>query len=344
MRIVFIKVKKMKKFIFLVFIISFLSGCKDNSKEKDNSSIIPKDAGIEQLNNLIAKNPGDTGLLFERAKYYYKNELYDKAIEELNSIMKIDSLNPDYYHLLSDAYMDSAQSRFALSTMKKLINIYPDRVPSLLKLSELFFIVKEYDNSISTVNNILYLSPNNPEAYFMLGVNFREMKELAKAKNSFKTVVENNPEHIDAWLQLGQIAEEQGDSIAITYYKNAIKIDTASIEALHYLAFYYQNHKRIDESLKIYRKMSVLNPNNTSSYFNTGLIYLKMDSLPQAYNNFNLLVNIARGNPKGYYYRGLVSYMNGEQEKARADFEQALKINPEYTEAKSMLKKLKKSK
>lgn len=330
----------MKKLIFFAFIMSFLLSCKDNNKENADISTIPKDAGIEQLNALLEKNPNNKTLLFERAKYYYENEFFDKAIDELNAIIKIDSLNPDYYHLLADAYMDSAQSRFAISTMKKLINIYPDRIPSLLKLSELFFIVKEYDNSISTVNSILYLSPNNPEAYFMLGVNFREMKEMAKANNSFKTVVENNPDHIDAWLQLGQIAEEQGDSIAITYYKNAIKIDTSSTEALHYLAYYYQNHKRIDEALKIYRKMSVLKPNNTSSYLNTGLIYLKMDSLKQAYDNFNLLVNIAKGNPKAYYYRGLVSFMNGEPEKARRDFEQALKINPEYADAKKMLKKI----
>ena len=334
------KVMMMKNLIFLTFILLFLLGCKDNNKENEEISIIPEDASIEQLNRLIAKNPGDVNLLFERANYYYRNEHYDSAIVELNNIVKIDSLNPDYYHLLADAYMDSAQSRFALSTMKKLINIYPDRIPSLLKLSELFFIVKEYDNSISTVNSILYLSPANPEAYFMLGVNFKEMRELAKAKNSFKTVVENTPEHIDAWLQLGQIAEEQGDSLAITYYKNAIKIDTSSIEALHYLAYYYQNHKRVEEALNLYRKMSILKPGYTSSYLNSGLIYLNMDSLPQAYDNFNILVNIANTNPKGYYYRGMVNFLNKDIIKAKMDFLQALKLDPGFNEAKEMLKKV----
>jgi tetratricopeptide (TPR) repeat protein len=175
----------------------------------------------------------------------------------------------------------------------------------------------------------------------MLGVNFKEMKEFTKAKNSFKTVVENDPEHIDAWLQLGELAEEQGDSIAITYYKNAIKSDTTSVEALHYLAYYYQNHKRTGEALKLYRKMSILNPNNTSSYLNTGLIYMKMDSLPQAFDNFNLMVNISKANPKGYYYRGLVQYLNGDMIKAKNDFEQCLKIDPQFIDAKKMLDKVK---
>ncbi|MGE5357246.1 MAG: tetratricopeptide repeat protein [Deltaproteobacteria bacterium] len=332
---------KVKRIIFPVLLLILLGAC--GKKDDKNKALIPSDASLEQLNSLIEKNPDDTGLLFERAKYYYKNQLYDKTIEEINSILKKDSLNPDYYHLLADAYMDSAQSRFALSTMKKLINKYPDRIESLLKLSELFFIVKEYDNSISTVNSILYLSPNNPEAYFMLGVNFKEMQELSKAKNSFKTVVENDPGHVDAWLQLGQIAEEQGDTTAITYYKNAIKTDTSSIEAIHYLAYYYQNHNRIDEALSLYRKMSIMNPTNTSSYLNAGLIYMKMDSLPKAYDNFNLLVNISKANPKAYYYRGLVQYLNGDNVKAKIDFEQCLKIDPEFSDAKTMLNKIKKT-
>lgn len=332
----------MKNLILILFILFSISACKENQEK--NKIIIPKDASLEELNRLLSKNPEDPALLYERAKYYYEHDNYKEAIVDLENVLKKDSLNPDYYHLLADSYMDSAQSRFALSTMKKLIDKFPERIPSLLKLSELFFIVKEYDNSISTLNSILYLSPNNPEAYFMLGVNFREMKEFTKAKNSFKTVVENNPEHVDSWIQLGEIAEEQKDKLAETYYKNALKADTSNINSIHYLAYYYQNQNKMDLALEYYRKMSNIEPNNQTSYLNAGLIYLKMDSLSKAFDNFNILVNIAKVNPKGYYYRGYVHYLNGESQKARSDFEQALKIDPEFEDAKAMLNKIKSKK
>lgn len=289
---------------------------------------------------MIDKDPENASLLFARGQYFYDTENYEKAIEDLEKAIKIDSIQPDYYHLLSDAYMDSAKSRYAIQTMKNLIDRFPERVPSLLKLAELFFIVKEYDNSISTINSILYLSPGNPDAYFLLGVNFKEMGKLNEAKNSLLTSVENNPEDIDAWLQLGQVAELQKDTAALTFYSNALHVDSTSIEALHHIAFFYQNNGKTPKALETYRKMSIMNPNYTSSYLNAGLIYLHLDSLKQAYDNFNILINIDRTNPKGYYYRGYVNYLTGNKENARSDFEQTLKIDPEFTEVKEMLEKV----
>lgn len=333
----------MKIKIILFFVVAvILYSCKEDENKK--VAVIPNDPTLEQLNELIVKSPKDEKLLFERAKYYNKNEKYKDAISDMRSVLKIDSLNPVYYHSLADIYMDAAWSRFAIKTMQDLLNIYPERIPSLLKLSEFYFIVKEYDKSISTINSILYLSPDNPEAYFMLGVNFKEMKQFAKAKNSFLTAVENKPEHVNAWLELGQLAELQNDTTAITYFKNAILIAPDNIESLHYLAYYYQNNGKIPEALKTYRKISVLNPNYTSAYFNSGVIYLKLDSIQQAFDNFNILVNIDRGNPKAYYFRGMSHYLGENDDAARSDFQQALKIFPEYEEAKVMLEKLREKK
>lgn len=326
------------KLIILFVIANLLYSCKEEENKK--VAVIPDDPTLEQLNILVDKTPKDEKLLFERAKYFYKNEKYKEAIADMRNVLKIDSLNPIYYHSLSDIYMDAAQSRFAIKTMQDLIAIYPERIPSLLKLSELYFIVKQYDKSITTINSILYLSPDNPEAYFMLGVNFKEMKQLAKAKNSFLTAVENNPEHINAWLELGQLAEIQNDTTAVTYFKNAVLVAPQNIEALHYLAYYYQNNGNLPEALNTYRKISALNPNYTSAYFNSGIIYLKLDSIQQAFNNFNILVNIDRGNPKAYYFRGMSHYLGGNDEAAKMDFLQALKIYPEYEEAKTMLEKI----
>lgn len=327
--------------VFILFLFSMIIySCKNDSDEK-KSKVLPADPTLEQINSLLQKNPEDINLLRERARYLYNNDKYEDAINDMKKVLETDSLNPDNYHLLADMYLDNAQSRYAIRTMEKVISLYPERVQSLLKLSEIYFIIKQYDKSIATINSILYFSPQNPEAYFMLGVNFKEMKQLGKAKNSFLTAVENNPELIDGWIELGQIADEQKDTMAETYFKNAILIDTSNISSLHHLAYFYQNHNRPAEALKLYKKIITMNTNYTPAIFNTGIIYLKEDSLKQAFENFNILVNIDKSNPKGYYFRGLTHYINHENEKAKADFKQALKIFPEYEEAKNMLEKLK---
>lgn len=329
-----------RKILFLAVFVLSIAACKDN--EKVNKKVeIPPDATIGQLNTLLEQYPEDTGLLFERAKYYAETGIYESAIEDMNKLISIEPQNPDHYHYLADLYMDSAQSRFAVFTMQKIIEMYPERIQSLLKLSEIYFIIREYDNSIETINSILYLSPGNPEAYYMLGVNFKETNEYSKAMNSFLTAVERDANHTDSWIQLGLLAEETKDEKAEVYYNNAIRSDTSSIEALHHMAFFYQEQGRMDEALDIYRQMGIKSPANASSFYNSGLIYLKLDSLERAYENFTIVINTNRTNPRAYYYRGLVNYIIGDMDKATIDLEQALKLDPGLREAEDKLKTIK---
>ena len=144
-----------------------------------------------------------------------------------------------------------------------------------------------------------------------------ENTSVVKAKNSFLTTVENKPEHIDAWLELGQMAEEQKDKIAEIYYKNALLINKNNKEVMHYLAFYYQNNDKLQEALNIYSNIIINNPTYSAAYLNSGIIYLNQDSIEQAFNNFNLLVNIDKSNPKFFeeYERGYRKIVRDHTEK-----------------------------
>lgn len=328
----------MKKILIVLLTTFVFFSCKE---DKDaNKKISLDNPTLEQLNKLVEEAPNDVKVLFERAKYFYSNEKYKKAINDMKSILKIDSIKPLYYYTLADIYLDDANSRYAINTMEKVVNIHPENIKSLLKLSEVYFIVKNYDKSISTINSILYLSPDNPEAYFLLGVNFKELKQYVKAKNSFLTVVENNPENIDAWLELGQMAEQQKDKIAETYYKNALLVDKNNKEVLHHLAYYYQNNNDFQKALDIYRDIIVKNPSYSAAYLNSGIINLKQDSFKKAFDNFNLMVNLDKADPKAYYFRAVSHYMVNNDIAAKKDLEQAIKLYPEYKEAKQLLEKI----
>ena len=82
------------------------------------------EAALDKLTALINKNPDDHTLLYERAKLSYNNANYDQVIMDLEKALKIDSLVPEYYHLLSDASMDYYRSKDALQTMQKAGEIF----------------------------------------------------------------------------------------------------------------------------------------------------------------------------------------------------------------------------
>jgi len=325
--------------LFCLFNILFFISC--NGGESKKAEIKPTgDALIDRLTQELQKAPDDIDLLYQRASVYYEKDEFEASIQDLEKAMSIDSLKPEIYHLLSDNYMDYFSSRKALDMMEKVVRLFPERIPSLLKLSETQMILSQYENSVFTINEILRLSPQNNEAYFMLGMNFRAMGDIDRAINSFQTAVENDPEMTDAWLILGELHEKKGSKDAIKFYNNAVNVSPDKPEALHSKAFYLQNHNDIPGALEIYKDIIIKNPSYTDAYLNSGVLYMEIDSLDRAFELMNLLAGVQPQNPLAYYYRGVIHDAYGNYEAASIDLQNSLNISPEFKEAQAMLKKV----
>ena len=328
---------KNRLFLLLFAMLVFTTMACNNKEAKTNDIKPSGDALIDQLSQEIQKAPEDINLLYQRASLYYDKDEYEASINDLEKAMTIDSLRPEIYHLLADNYLDYYRSREALDMMEKVVRLFPERIPSLLKLSEMQMILNQYENSVFTVNEILRLSPQNNEAYFMLGMNFRAMGDIDRAINSFQTAVENDPEMLDAWIILGELHERKGSKDAVKFYDNAINVAPDKPEAYHSKAFYLQNNGDIPGALEIYRDIIIQHPNYSDAYLNSGILYMELDSLDRAFEQMNLLASVQPQNPMAYYYRGLIHNAYGNYEAASIDLQNSLNLNPELKLAQELL-------
>lgn len=326
----------------LLTICFLVCGLLSHSCKQDNSDSSKEtgNAALDKLNVMIAKDSADHTLLYERAKLYYDNNYLDGAIEDLERAIELDSLQPGYYHLLSDSYMDYFKSKDALRTMEECVKLFPDRITCLLKLSETQLILKQYDESLQTCSNILELNSSNAEAYFMMGMNLRSVGDMARAKNAFRKSTEFDPELTDAWIILGQMFEDEGDPKALDYYEAAINVDRSNPVTWHSKAYYLQNTDRLSEALEIYREINRIDQNYTDAYLNAGILYLSMDSLEEAKDQFNILVSVKPQAFIGYYYRGLTQEYLGNFEEALEDYKTTLRLNASFEKASDALKAL----
>ncbi len=329
----------MFRIILCICLLSFL-GCKENNNSSIDLSEMTGDTDVDFVTKEISKNTGNPDLYFERAKLFYDRKNYDGSIEDIQSAMRIDSLNPKYYHLLADVYMDYYQSRRALFTMKELVKIYPERSESLLKLAEIQFILKKYLESINSINKAIKVDRENANAYLLLGMNFREQGNFKQALNSFQTAVEMDPELIDGWLILGDLYANNESKLAETYYDNALRVNPESIEALHTKAFYLQNEERIDEAIELYNKIKGIKRDYSDAYLNTGILYLEMDSVDRAFEEFEIITQVDPASHLGYFYRGIANEMKGNIEAAKLDFQSCLNLNSQFKKAEIALRKL----
>lgn len=322
----------------LLTLVIFIFSCGNDPKEA--KGVEQEQNPVEFLTTEIVQNPNNPELYFKRAEIFYENETYQDAVNDLSQAVALDSNKYEYYHLLADVYLDGFKSFDALRVMKSAADRFPENIPTLLKLSEFQHILKQHSNCFKTIDQILKKDPQNAEAYFMMGLALREVGETNRAINSFQSSVENDPKLIDGWIVLGQMYTELGDPLALKYFENAQLIEPDNMEVLHAKANYLNEQKDLNGALAIYNEMIIKDPKYKDSYYNSGLIYLEMDSLQKAIEKFDILIEVSPLSIPGYYYRGLSKELAGDRDGAKKDFKQALKFSPNYLKAQEGLERV----
>jgi tetratricopeptide (TPR) repeat protein len=330
------------RIMFFLFLICLVISCKTDSKceETYKNEVFSGDTDLDFFTAKIQENGLDPELRFKRASVLYDRGKYSEAIEDLRVAITIDSLEPRYYHLLSDVFLDDNNSNKAVQTLKVASQLFPERIPTLLKLSEMHYIIKQYQESIGVLNNIVRLDPRNAEAYFMLGLNFRSLGESMRAKNALQTATEFDAKLIDAWLVLAEMLVDEGNPGAEEYLKTALLIDPKNINTLHSMAYFKQNHDQVDEALELYREINEIDKNYADAYLNAGILRLERNEIDQALEQFNIFVGLEPTNAMAHYYKGYTNYLLGEKDIAKLSIQNAIKLKSDYTKAKEVLQKI----
>lgn len=320
-----------------------LSACSGTENQKDSGESSLGQTGnptIDGLTQAIAADQGAPELYVKRGDVFYENRGYDEAIRDYTKAIQLDTMQPVYYHKLADAYLDYFKSRQALEILKTAAERFPEHIPTLLKLSEYHLILTQYEESMKTIDRVLKVDPQNAEAYFMFGMNFEERKDTIRAINSYQKAVELDANIVDGWINLGQLYAGLGDPLALRYFDNATRVAPRDVTALHAKADYLTGTDDLEGAVELYRRIITIDPQYDEAYFNSGLLYLDMDSTAKAEQQFDLTVKASPTHIRAYYFRGLSRELQGKRGEAVSDYEQALRMAPDYEEAQERLDRL----
>jgi len=326
-------------YIFLILAFAGFVACKHEPKPTQTTNT-PAQTGNTTIDNITQKinsNPNDVSLYVSRAQAYRRVGGYDEAIQDINHAIKMDSTQYEYYLFLGDVLLDYNRSKDAIRVINSAVYRFPDNIKCLLKQAEIYYILKQYQQSTSALNALLLRDPQNARAYFLFGQNFKELKDTTRAIQSFQKAVDIDPDIIDGWINLGNLWSEKGPTISEKYYKTAITIDSTNVYALNSYALFLGNHDRFQESIDLYRKIALIDPQFSDAFFNAGIMYLTIDSIKLANRQFDLAVKTNPTFAKAYYYRGFTFSKLGNLDAAKKDFEQALAFDPKLKKAEDAL-------
>lgn len=331
-------------FSFLSVCFLFFNACKNDPKPQPATDPAAQiDPELADLNRLLEKEPENDSLLYRRGAVYFNLDGYDEALKDLGNAIRLDSMQPQYYNLMAEVLLKYGRpndSRRALDVLQTAARLFPDRTPTLLKLSKFQLIVQQHSDALATIDRVLRREPQNAEAYFMAGRVALDMKDTTQAINMLKKSVQFDSDNADAWRFLGRIYSEKNNPLAIQYFDNALRVDSTNLESREFKAVFYKRRGEFDKAFAIYRDIIVRNPDYSNAYFDVGMIYLELDSLQKAYDHFNISIKTDPLFVMAYYYRGVSAELMGNREAALADYQQANKMSPNYPEPKEALKRL----
>mgnify|MGYP005990368369 CR=1 FL=1 len=288
------------------------------------------DPGIANLSNQIRSEPANAALYAARAEMWYEKNNFDNAIIDLQSAQTMDSTNLDYHYLLTDVYLDYYQSLLALKTIQRAVSLDPDNVESLLTQAEVQLILKQNDEALNSINEVTRVEPRNPDAYLILGHVFAEKGDTARAINSTQEAVEIDPDMIDGWITLGRLHAAIGSDLAGRFFDTAINLDPQDVTAIHAKADFLRDQNKINEAIALYRQTTEIDQQYVAGNFNAGLLYMELDSVNRAQEQFNIVVKNDPIHIRGYFFRGYTYELQGNKDKARENYAVALRFSPDY--------------
>lgn len=322
--------------------IFLLIACGNHGSDVQNTASEDSSATDEyqQLCEQIKADPNNARLYYERAVYNLGIKDFDGAMGDINRAMKIDWDKPEYYLFKADLFFTKGKAGKAKSVLENCLMIDENNVEVCLKLAEIYLLVKQYDKSIEYINRALKTDKHNANAYFMKGMNYKYAGDTTLALSSFQTATEQDPDHYDAFVQLGLIHAARHDSLALAYYNNAIEIDSEKVDALYDRAIYLQDHGKREDAIMDYQRLLKSHPAFINAYYNLGYNYMFLENYRQATDYFTQAIALQPDYIDAIYNRGFCYEHLRDIKKSKADYRKCLDLDPAYTLAAKGLSRI----
>lgn len=334
------------RFLSIVFSISifvFLTGCQtggSNSNPESEQENAPVDS-LQVLTRMIKEDSLNFKYYADRARIYVQKGEVDPALRDLNKAIELKPDDAGLFVLLGDVYFIIGKKEGSLTSYKKALRMEPENMAPVVKLAETYLILKDYEEAAKYIDLMISKDVNNKKAYYLKGIQLMETGDTAQALINLKIAGNLDSTYYEAFMQTGSLYTAKKDSLAIDFYKAALKARPDDERALLLLALSYQYNNNFDKALDTYQQIERLNPSNKTAFFNSGYIYMvEKQNFDSAVVAFQHAIDIDPSYVEAVYNLGRIYEEQGDYRAAKTQYKQALELETNYPLAVEGLNRL----
>jgi tetratricopeptide (TPR) repeat protein len=219
---------------------------------------------------------------------------YDAATQRVEDQVKKHPNTAGTYYLEGKVYFAHGAQRDAPraeAALQKAVQLNPNFVPAYETLISLYIAENKLPEAITELETRAAKTPSDYGPHLMMGLVYEQMKNYPRASDSYSKVLSLNPNSV---LALNNLA-----------YLDAEKLN------------------KLDEGYELAQKAHNLEPNNGRVGDTLAWILYRRKDYQQALALENEAASKFPDNPEIQFHLGMISYMMGQSDMARAAFEKA---------------------
>lgn len=289
----------------------------------------------KELIPLGRSNPSSAEVHTTLARMYGAQGRTADARTEFARVLK---LQPKSFLALNGLVaIDLAEKKFAdaRALIEPRLASDPDNGAILFLAGNSYLMMGDEKRAETLLTRVIEVDPSNIQAYGRLASIYISQHRLDEAKRAFDDVTKRQPNHVGAITMTGMILElQQKEAEARKQYQRALDLDPNAAVAANNLAWgYAQSGNDLDTALRLAQVAKSKLPESSAVNDTLGWVYYQKDLPSLAISSFQEAIKLAPSNAGAHYHLGLAYLKAGDQQKARASIEQALKLNPNFKDA-----------
>ncbi|MFN7618350.1 MAG: tetratricopeptide repeat protein [Pseudanabaena sp.] len=189
-------------------------------------------------------------------------------------------------------------------------------------------------DAILSFQRAISLNPEHADAYYNLGISFSNIGDLEQAIVNFQTTIALNPNHANALYNLGLTYSRQGKlAEAIAYLSQALTLTPEDIETHLALGNIFFEQNKFSEALKCYQSALEIDPNSSSALCSIGATLGEQGKYQEAITTLHEAIAIDPDNAQVYCNLGHVFSKTKQLQEASECYRRALQIKPDFSDA-----------
>jgi tetratricopeptide (TPR) repeat protein len=245
----------------------------------------------------------------------------------------------DAHFLLGYALFRDQKSRESLAECTAGAKFRRPRADELKIVAGDYVMMDDYSDADKWFSQVVAETPNDADAWYLLGRTKYNESEFAAAIASFEHALTLRPRFVEAENNIGLSREELNDhDEARTAFQMAIQWQgDAPIDAQPFLnlgTLLVDDHKD-DEAFQFLRKAIALSPGNPSAHEELGKAYLAMNRLPDARAELEKAIALAPEVSSLHYKLAQILRKEGSIDRAQQEFALCEKLNGAHSSSKT---------